>query len=149
MIVRDSAVGATFGAGALAVVIGVAHFWLGMGVTLSGVATLAIPLVLLPLVGGGLASVWFSHRQRSKAAAAFDGAVMYLGSMGILCLALVTRIATHPRDLQTGLQKGGEACLALPILFLLCAIIGAPAMVATALVVRRLNLPETADSNVA
>jgi len=141
-IARGSAVGAGFGTVALVVVVGVAHRWLEMGVTVSGVLGLAVPLVLLPFLCGGLASLWFSHSKRSKPAAAFDGAMFYLGFMGIGCLALVTRFATHPPRL-------GEAFLALPILFLFCSVAGALAMMAAAVVISRFNLPGTTDDNTA
>lgn len=141
-IARGSAVGAVFGTGALAVVVGVAHLWLERGVTVPGVLALAVPLVLLPFICGGLASLWFSRSRRSRPAAAFDGAMFYPGSIGIGCLAFVTDLATHHRPL-------GESFLALPILYLSCAVAGALAIAAAAVVISRFNLPGADDENMA
>lgn len=133
-IVRGSAVGAVFGTGALAVVVGVAHLWFEMGVTVAGVLALAVPLVLLPSICGAILGRQSLSGQRSSRAAAEKGAMLYLGVFVILWLGVAALIAVVRQ------KNMGEAFLILPVLLLLCLFVGTFTTAGAAVFIRRLGL---------
>jgi cell division protein FtsW (lipid II flippase) len=132
-IARGSAVGAVFGTAALAVVVMVAHLWLQMGVTVSGVLALAIPLVVLPSICGAILGRQSTADQRSGRTAAEKGAMLYLGAFMILWLGIAALVVVVQPRL-------GESFLALPVLLLLCLFVGAPTTAVAAIFIRRLGL---------